>query len=102
VVSFDKIKIDDPVGAISVHLVCGIWGTLAVGIFSVEHSFLIQLLGVGAYGLFTVACAFTIFFLIKVTMGLRVDEEEEMKGLDISEHGMESYADFQPASDKLV
>ena len=102
VVSFDKIKIDDPVGAISVHLVCGIWGTLAVGIFSVEHSFLIQLLGVGAYGLFTVVCAFIIFFLIKVTMGLRVEEEEEMKGLDISEHGMESYADFQPASDKLV
>jgi Amt family ammonium transporter len=102
VVFFDKIKIDDPVGAISVHLVCGIWGTLAVGIFSADHSFLVQLLGVAAYGVFTVACAFILFFLIKVTMGLRVDEEEEMKGLDISEHGLESYADFQPASDKLV
>lgn len=102
VVSFDKIKIDDPVGAISVHLVCGIWGTLAVGIFSADHSVLIQLLGVAAYGVFTLVCAFIIFLLIKVTMGLRVEDEEEMKGLDISEHGLESYADFQPASDKLV
>ncbi len=102
VVFFDKIKIDDPVGAISVHLVCGIWGTLAVGIFSADHSVLIQLLGIVAYGVFTVICAFVLFVLIKVTMGIRVDGEEEMKGLDITEHGLESYADFQPASDKLV
>ncbi|MGI9554211.1 MAG: ammonium transporter, partial [Thermodesulfobacteriota bacterium] len=91
VVFFDKIRIDDPVGAISVHLVCGIWGTLAVGIFSTnpEHSFLIQLIGVVAYGLFTVICSFAIFMVIKLIMGVRVSEEEEVSGLDIAEHGME-------------
>lgn len=98
VVSFDKIKIDDPVGAISVHLVCGIWGTLAVGIFSADHSVLIQLLGIAAYGVFTVICAFALFLLIKVTMGLRVDEQEEMEGLDFSEHGLESYPDFSKSN----
>ncbi len=98
VVSFDKIKIDDPVGAISVHLVCGIWGTLAVGIFSADHSVLIQLLGVAAYGVFTLACAFILFFLIKLTMGLRVDEQEEMEGLDFGEHGLESYPDFSKSN----
>ncbi|HSG32498.1 MAG TPA: ammonium transporter, partial [Thermodesulfobacteriota bacterium] len=98
VVSFDKIKIDDPVGAISVHLVCGIWGTLAVGIFSADHSVLIQLLGIAAYGVFTLICAFALFLLIKVTMGLRVDEQEEMEGLDFSEHGLESYPDFSKSN----
>ncbi len=98
VILFDRIfKIDDPVGAISVHLVCGIWGTLAVGIFSTnpEHSFVTQLIGVAAYGVFTVICAFILFFVIKVTMGLRVSEEEEIEGLDLGEHGMMSYPDFQ-------
>ena len=95
---FDKVKIDDPVGAISVHLVCGIWGTLAVGIFSSDHSLAIQLLGVIAYGVFTVICALILFFAIKMIMGLRVSEEEEMKGLDITEHGMEAYPDFQTTS----
>jgi ammonium transporter, Amt family len=94
VVLFDKIKIDDPVGAISVHLVCGIWGTLAVGIFSADHSFLTQLIGVVAYGLFTVICAFILLYVIKMTLGLRVSEQEEMEGLDLGEHGMESYPDF--------
>lgn len=96
VVSFDKIKIDDPVGAISVHLVCGIWGTLAVGIFGVgDFSFITQLVGVLAYGAFTVVCALILFLVIKMIMGLRVSEEEEMSGLDLSEHGMEAYPDFQ-------
>lgn len=96
VVSFDKIKIDDPVGAISVHLVCGIWGTLAVGIFGVgDFSFITQLIGVLAYGAFTVVCALILFLVIKMIMGLRVSEEEEMSGLDLSEHGMEAYPDFQ-------
>ena len=101
VIFFDKIKIDDPVGAISVHLVCGIWGTLAVGIFSTnpDHSFFTQLIGVVAYGVFTVICSLVIFLLIKVTMGVRVSEEEEVRGLDISEHGMESYPDFQQMSE---
>jgi Amt family ammonium transporter len=93
VLFFDRVKIDDPVGAISVHLSCGIWGTLAVGIFSTnpEHSFFTQLVGVIAYGVFTFACAFAIFGILKVTMGIRVSEEEEIEGLDLSEHGGHAY-----------
>lgn len=90
-----KFKIDDPVGAISVHLVCGIWGTLAVGIFSPNHTFMTQLIGVAAYGAVAATCAFTLFAIIKATMGLRVSERDEYRGLDISEHAMESYAGFQ-------
>jgi Amt family ammonium transporter len=100
VMFFDKVKIDDPVGAISVHLVCGIWGTLAVGIFSAEHSFLTQLLGVACYGVFTVTCAAGLFYAIKATMGLRVSAEEELEGLDYSEHGMHAY-DVVPAGSGL-
>jgi ammonium transporter, Amt family len=93
VLVFDRLRIDDPVGAISVHLVCGIWGTLAVGLFSSnpEHTLLKQLLGIGAYAAFTVACAVALFGGVKVTMGLRVDAEEEMEGLDYGEHGMHAY-----------
>ena len=93
VICFDKIRIDDPVGAISVHLTCGIWGTLAVGIFSTnpEHSFATQLLGVAVYGVFTVTCASAIFLALKATIGLRVSEEEELEGLDLGEHGMHAY-----------
>ena len=90
-----KLKLDDPVGALSVHLVCGIWGTLAVGIFSPDHSFVTQLIGVAAYGVVTFASALVIFSVIKAVMGLRVSPEEEVKGLDIGEHGMEAYAGFQ-------
>jgi len=95
VMGLDRMKIDDPVGALSVHLVCGIWGTLAVGIFSAKHSFATQFLGVIAYGVTCFVAAFVIFFILKVTLGIRVDEEEEMGGLDIGEHGMEAYADFE-------
>ncbi len=99
VIAFDRIKLDDPVGACSVHLTCGIWGTLAVGIFSTnpEHSFVTQLVGVGAYGLFTVVCAGLLFAVIRATMGLRVSEEEELEGLDLGEHGMHAY-DVAPSS----
>jgi Amt family ammonium transporter len=92
---FDKLKMDDPVGALSVHLVCGIWGTLAVGIFSADHSFVTQLIGVVAYGVFSFTCAFAIFAVIKAVMGLRVSKSEELRGLDVGEHGMEAYAGFQ-------
>jgi Amt family ammonium transporter len=91
VVLFDKIKIDDPVGAISVHLTCGIWGTLAVGVFSAEHSILTQLIGVAAYGVFAFGCAMGLFLAIRATLGLRVSEEEELEGLDFGEHGQHAY-----------
>lgn len=93
VLLIDRAKLDDPVGAISVHLVCGVWGTLAVGIFSVnsEHSFVTQLIGVLAYGAFVFPAALAIFFGIKATLGLRVSAEEERLGLDVSEHGMQAY-----------
>ena len=94
----DKVKLDDPVGAVAVHLFCGIWGTLAVGIFGEMASlnqFFIQLAGVGIVGLFTVICSFILLIPIKATIGLRVDKEEELKGLDLAEHGMDAYADFR-------
>jgi Amt family ammonium transporter len=93
VIMFDKLKVDDPVGATSVHLVCGIWGTLAVGLFSTnpDHRLSTQLLGVAVYGAFTLATSFILFAVIKAVMGLRVDEEEEREGLDPGEHGMHAY-----------
>jgi Amt family ammonium transporter len=92
---FDRIRMDDPVGAISVHLTCGVWGTLAVGIFSADHSFVTQLIGVLAYGVTCVAAAFVIFGTIKATMGLRVSETDERQGLDLAEHNMEAYPEYQ-------
>jgi Amt family ammonium transporter len=93
VIMFDKIKIDDPVGATSVHLVCGVWGTLAVGIFSTnpDHTFMKQLIGVGVYAGFTLVASFALFALTRAIMGLRVDPEEESGGLDFGEHGMHAY-----------
>jgi|TARA_B100000586_G_scaffold53702_1_gene36212 Amt family ammonium transporter len=95
VIQLDKLKIDDPVGAISVHLVCGIWGTLAVGLFSAAHSLYVQALGVVAYGIFCLIGSVLIFTILKYSIGLRVSEDEEIIGLDIGEHDMESYAGFQ-------
>ncbi|NBS18840.1 MAG: ammonium transporter [Flavobacteriia bacterium] len=94
----DKLKLDDPVGAVAVHLICGIWGTLAVGIFGAMagfDQFLIQLAGVGIVGAFCVITSFIILMIVKYTTGLRVDKEEEINGLDLAEHGMEAYADFR-------
>jgi Amt family ammonium transporter len=94
----DKLKLDDPVGAVAVHLICGIWGTLAVGIFGAMagfDQFLVQLIGVGIVGAFCVATSFIILIIVKSTTGLRVDKDEELNGLDLSEHGMEAYADFR-------
>ena len=92
---FDRIRIDDPVGAISVHLVCGIWGTLAVGIFSPNHELIPQIIGIISVAAASIFTSGTFFMLIKKTAGLRVSKSEELKGLDISEHGMEAYHGFQ-------
>jgi Amt family ammonium transporter len=97
-VSFiDAIKLDDPVGAIAVHLICGIWGTLAVGIFSTnpKHTLLIQLTGVACYAVFCIITSFLIIFTLKKTIGIRVSEREELEGLDAHEHGMDAYPDFR-------
>jgi Amt family ammonium transporter len=94
----DKIKLDDPVGAIAVHLVCGIWGTLAVGIFGAKagfDQFLVQLVGVLCYAVFCVATSFIIIFVLKKTVGIRVSEREELEGLDAHEHQMDAYPDFR-------
>lgn len=102
VVFFDKIKVDDPVGATSVHLVCGILGTIFVGVFgdkgfggSVEGSgiaqLIIQLIGVGAIAVFVFPVSYIVFTIISKTIGLRVPAKEEIEGLDIAEHGMKAY-----------
>lgn len=96
VLLLDRLQLDDPVGAVSVHLVCGIWGTLAVGIFAAGHSFMDQLIGVLAYGAVAFPAALLIFTALKFSpLGLRVSEKEEIGGLDIGEHGMEAYSGFQ-------
>ena len=112
VLFFDKIKIDDPVGALSVHLVNGVFGTLAVGLFASDavmpnttgnglfyggglKLFIAQLTGVGAVAAFTFVGAFVVWFVIKHILGLRVSRTEEIQGLDVGEHGMEAYPDFQ-------
>jgi Amt family ammonium transporter len=103
-----KLKIDDPVGAISVHLVCGIWGTLAVGIFGNLASpaqFTSQVIGVVSVGAFCALFAFVVFSAIKLVSGLRVNPEAELEGLDHYEHGISGYRGFreeeQPLYEKL-
>lgn len=100
---FDSIKIDDPVGAISVHLVCGMWGTIAVGLFDTTtglfygggiSQLISQVIGIVAIGLFTVVFSAIVWTILKSAFGLRVSAEEELKGLDIGEHGMEAYSGF--------
>ena len=94
----DKLRLDDPVGAIAVHLICGIWGTLAVGIFGALagwDQFISQLIGVGSYAAICVSSTFIILFILKKTVGIRVSEREELEGLDVHEHGMNAYPDFR-------
>ena len=100
VLTFDKLKLDDPVGALSVHLVNGVWGTLAVGLFATDgglfygggaNLLLTQLKGVLAVGVFTLVASAIVWYALKVTMGIRVSPEEEREGLDIGEHGMQAY-----------
>jgi Amt family ammonium transporter len=98
VLFFDKIRVDDPVGAISVHGVCGAWGTLSAGIFNIGGTSMkimgVQLLGISACFLWVFPTAFLLFKLIDVTIGLRVSAEEELEGLDFTEHGGNAYPDF--------
>lgn len=95
IMAFDKLKLDDPVGATSVHLVCGIFGTLAVGVFSPDYSLWVQAVGVLAYAAVCFPISLIFFLILKKTIGLRVSKEEEIKGLDLSEHGQEAYDGFQ-------
>lgn len=100
IVFFDKKKLDDPVGATSVHLVCGIWGTLAVGFMGSIAGWmqiLIQLTGILAVGGTSFAFAFSVFSVLKKTIGIRVTAEAELKGLDITEHEMEAYQGLEKA-----
>jgi len=94
----DKCKLDDPVGAIPVHLFCGIWGTLAVGIFGEMagfDQFMIQLACVGITGVFCIILGTIITLFVRAVAGLRVNEKEEVQGLDIAEHGTRAYGDFR-------
>lgn len=112
VLLFDRLKLDDPVGALSVHLVNGIFGTLAVGLFAQDkitgtatgNGFFFgggvkllasQAIGVLAVGAFTFAVSFAVWYLVRLVMGIKVSREEEIQGLDIGEHGMKAYPDFQ-------
>lgn len=92
---FDKIKIDDPVGALSVHLVCGIWGTLAVGLFNPDVALFAQIKGIIVIGLFVFVASFAVWYILKMTVGIRVSEQEEYEGLDLHETGLEAYPEFQ-------
>ncbi len=95
VVFFDAtLKLDDPVGATSVHLVCGLWGTLAVGLFGSKaglEQLWIQLYSSFAVGLFTFSFAFAVIYILKITIGIRVSPDQEEKGLDLAEHDMDAY-----------
>ena len=90
----DKMKIDDVVGAIPVHLFAGIWGTIAVVFYNGDASLVTQITGIIAYGVFTFVGALVLWIILKGVMGIRVSEEAEINGLDTSELGMEAYPDF--------
>jgi len=90
----DKLKIDDVVGAIPVHLICGIWGTIAVVFTNADASFATQLYGIVVVGIFTLISSAVVWFILKLVMGIRVSEEEEIAGLDMGELGMEAYPEF--------
>jgi Amt family ammonium transporter len=110
VLGFDRVKIDDPVGALSVHLVCGVFGTLALGMFYNEDvatniaalatglspaaQTMVQLKGVLAVGAYAFLASLVFWYAIKAAMGVRVTEEEELEGLDVGEHGISAYPDF--------
>ncbi len=92
---FDKLKMDDPVGALSVHLVNGIWGTLAVGIFVTDVSILTQLKGIIVVGAIVFPISFVIIYIINKLFKLRAGDEEQQEGIDYAECGMEAYPEFK-------
>jgi len=98
----DRVGVDDPVGAISVHAVNGVWGTLAAAIFNAKGfslaQFGVQALGCAATFIWTFSLAYILFRIIKATIGLRVSTEEEVEGLDVHEHGLSAYPDFAQVS----
>lgn len=94
---FDKLKLDDPVGALSVHLVNGIWGTLAVGIFVEKVSFLDQLKGVIVIGVFAFCASYITLFIINKFFKFRAEDDAQLQGMDVSECGVESYPEFKRA-----
>ena len=98
---FDKLKIDDVVGAISVHLVCGIWGTLAVPLTNSDADFLVQLQGVMAVGAFVCVASAITWLALKYTIGIRLDPVDEERGSDLAELGMEAYPEFGKGSQKF-
>ncbi|MDD2651604.1 MAG: ammonium transporter [Sulfurimonas sp.] len=94
---FDKLKLDDPVGALSVHLVNGIWGTLAAGIFVEEISFMAQVKGILIVGVFTFIVSFVVLIAINKISAFRADDEAQLMGMDINECGVEAYPEFKRA-----
>jgi Amt family ammonium transporter len=98
IVAFDKVQIDDPVGAISVHGVCGIWGLLAVCITNSDATLGAQLAGIGAIFAWTFGASLVVWFILKSAMGIRVSQEEEDEGVDIAECGIEAYPEFSRIS----
>jgi len=106
VLFFDKIKVDDPVGAVSVHGVCGAWGTLAAGLFNIGGATLgiitVQIIGIATCFAWTFSLAFILFKIIDKTMGLRVSKEEELDGLDDAEHGGNAYPDFSTINHGII
>ena len=91
---FDKLKVDDPVGALSVHLVNGIWGTIAVGIFKPDASMGAQLIGILYVGAFVFGTSFVVWLALKMIMGLRVSEGEKFYGMCMPEFGLAVYPEF--------
>ena len=97
----DKLKIDDVVGAIPVHLIAGIWGTLAVPLTNPDASFGTQIIGIVAVGAFTFVASAIVWVILKAVVGIRVSEEEEATGLDMAEIGVEAYPEFGVGSQRM-
>jgi len=97
IIGLDKLKLDDPVGAISAHGTAGIWGVLAVPLWSADASFGPQIIGILTIFIWTFVVSMILWLVLKATMGIRVSEEDEMTGLDVVECGVEAYPDFTRA-----